>query len=66
MLSFLFRRRKATYPSEWGANKEIPPIKWKDQPELNCNFFGKLLFIWIQPLFDRAAFLRRFDKGLEQ
>ena len=45
---------------------DIPPLKWKKDPEMSANFFSKLTFFWIQPLFSQAAYLRKHGKWLEQ
>jgi hypothetical protein len=47
-------------------NEEIPPMKWPIEPETTSSFLSRLVFYWMQPLFSRAAFLRKKDKWLEQ
>eukprot|EP00956_Cyclotella_meneghiniana_P034559 scaffold106047_cov76-Cyclotella_meneghiniana.AAC.1 len=40
----------------------IPPLQWKDEPEMTASLLNRLVFYWMQPLFSRASFLRK--KGL--
>jgi hypothetical protein len=44
----------------------IKPLEWKDEPEFTSNIFSGLLFLWLQPLFNRASFLQRHGKALQQ
>ena len=42
-------------------------MKYKSQePEADANFFSRLFFMWIQPLFSRASFLHKRHKALQQ
>jgi hypothetical protein len=44
---------------------DIPPMVWKESPEMSANLFSGILYIWLQPLFTRASFLKSKGKGLE-
>ena len=46
-------------------NVEIKPMKWTEEPEMTASFLNRLLFLWIQPMFSRAAYLRQHGKVLE-
>ena len=28
-------------------------FKWKEYPEMSANFFSRLTFLWMQPMFSR-------------
>jgi hypothetical protein len=43
-----------------------PRMKWKSPtPEMDASIFNGMLFLWLQPLFHRAAFLNRRGMALE-
>jgi len=44
---------------------EIRPIKWPDEPEMSASFLNRLVFLWLQPMFSRADYLRQHGKYLE-
>ena len=45
--------------------EEIKPLQWPEEPEMTASFLNRLLFLWIQPMFSRAAYLRQHGKVLE-
>ena len=47
-------------------NNNIEPMQWKDRPEENANILSQLTFTWAQPMFSRAATLRKNGEWLEQ
>lgn len=50
-----------------GGAADVPPMQWNsDDPEWNAGFLGGLIFLWIQPMFSRAAYLRKNGRWLEQ
>ena len=53
------------------ASEDIIPASsatvWKStSPEEQANFFSRLIFWWVQPLFSRASVLRRQGDVLQQ
>ena len=48
-----------------GDAVEIKQMKWPEEPEMSSSFLNRLLFLWIQPMFSRAAYLRQHGKFLE-
>ncbi len=44
---------------------EIKPLTWPDEPEMSASFLSRLVFLWLQPMFSRAAYLRQHGKYLE-
>ncbi|KAL7541096.1 hypothetical protein ACHAXR_012630 [Thalassiosira sp. AJA248-18] len=52
--------------SDGDAEKNIEPMKWREDPEMKANFLSGLTFLWIQPMFSRAAYLRKNGRWLEQ
>lgn len=44
----------------------VPPMEWRDDPEMTSGFWSALTFLWVQPMFTRAARLRRHGMWLEQ
>lgn len=48
------------------ATTIIQPMQWKEDPEKNANIWSKLTFTWAQPMFSRAAYLRKNGQWLEQ
>ena len=44
---------------------EIKPLTWPDEPEMSASFLNRIVFRWIQPMFSRAAYLRKRGKYLE-
>jgi ABC-type multidrug transport system fused ATPase/permease subunit len=60
------RKTWFTAGEEVKAEDGVPPMKWKSQtPEMDASIFNGMLFLWLQPLFTRAAFLNRRGKALE-
>ena len=57
----LFGKKKSatTNGSESDAGKNdddiqlLEPMKWKEDPEMSANFFSRLTFLWVQPMFSR-------------
>lgn len=47
------------------SNEEIKPMQWQDEPEMSASFLNRLTFLWLQPMFSRAACLRKHGKFLE-
>ncbi|KAL7550680.1 hypothetical protein ACHAWF_013900 [Thalassiosira exigua] len=43
-----------------------PPTEWRPDPEAAAGAFSRLTFWWIQPMFTRAARLRKVGLWLEQ
>ena len=63
----LFRKQSVDPDGGVLEEDEIEPMKWRDDdPELSANLFSRLTFLWIQPMFSRAAFLRTKGRWLEQ
>jgi hypothetical protein len=50
---------------EAGDDVEIKPMQWPDEPEMSASFLNRLLFLWVQPMFSRAAHLRLHGKFVE-
>jgi ABC-type multidrug transport system fused ATPase/permease subunit len=46
-------------------DEAIPPMVWKESPEMSANIFSGILYFWLQPLFTRASFLKSKGKALE-
>jgi ABC-type multidrug transport system fused ATPase/permease subunit len=44
------------------SSNTIPPMVWKDEPEMSANILSAFIFLWIQPMFSRAAYLS--ERGL--
>jgi hypothetical protein len=47
------------------STEEIKPMQWKVEPEMSASFLNRLMFLWLQPMFSRAAYLRRHGMFLE-
>ena len=47
-------------------DNNIKPMQWKDRPEESANILSQLTFTWAQPMFSRAAYLRKNGEWLEQ
>ena len=61
----LFRNKEKS-PTTNAVSHDIKPMQWKDDPEKNANILSKLTFTWAQPMFSRAAYLRKNGQWLEQ
>lgn len=67
----LFRNKEKAPTTNAGdgevkSDDDIKPMQWKDDPEKNANILSKLTFTWAQPMFSRAAYLRKNGQWLEQ
>ena len=66
----LFGMKRAPADAVNGSGRKeddaIPPLAWRDDPEMSSNFLSSLTFLWIQPMFSRASYLRKHGKWLEQ
>lgn len=51
--------------SDISEDAEIKPLTWPDEPEMSASFLNRIVFLWIQPMFSRAAYLRKRGKYLE-
>jgi ABC-type multidrug transport system fused ATPase/permease subunit len=60
----LFGKRQPVEPAavDVDAATNVQPMKWNHEPETSASFLNGLFFLWIQPMFSRAAFLKK--KGL--
>eukprot|EP00984_Skeletonema_dohrnii_P020758 scaffold10188_cov57-Skeletonema_dohrnii-CCMP3373.AAC.1 len=56
--------KKSSSP-ETSDDVEINPMKWPEEPEMSASFLNRIVFLWLQPMFARAAFLRGHGKFLE-
>jgi len=56
--------KKSSSP-ETSDDVEINPMKWPEEPEMSASFLNRIVFLWLQPMFARAAFLREHGKFLE-
>ena len=66
----IFHRSKSN-PNTASSNDDhedpqIPPMEWPEEPEMNAGLLNGFVFLWIQPMFSRAAYLRKHGKWLEQ
>mmetsp|Transcript_35464 Transcript_35464/g.63920 ORF Transcript_35464/g.63920 Transcript_35464/m.63920 type:complete len:1391 (+) Transcript_35464:334-4506(+) len=62
----IFGKKDYVDPDGGDSVKNIEPMKWRDDPEMNAGLFSSLTFLWIQPMFSRAAYLRKHGRWLEQ
>ena len=64
----LFGKRQPAEPAAVGvdAATNVQPMKWNHEPEMSASFLNGLFFLWIQPMFSRAAFLQKKGQFLEK
>ena len=62
----IFGKKEDVDADGGNSEKNIEPMKWRDDPEMNAGLFSSLTFLWIQPMFSRAAYLRKHGRWLEQ
>ena len=48
------------------SSNDIPPMVWKSEPEMSASILSGLIFLWIQPMFSRAAYLSKRGLWLER
>jgi len=64
----LFGKRQPLEPAAVGvdAATNVQPMKWNHEPEMSASFLNGLFFVWIQPMFSCAAFLKKKGQFLEK
>eukprot|EP00571_Detonula_confervacea_P003671 CAMPEP_0172317074 /NCGR_PEP_ID=MMETSP1058-20130122/30478_1 /TAXON_ID=83371 /ORGANISM="Detonula confervacea, Strain CCMP 353" /LENGTH=1393 /DNA_ID=CAMNT_0013031535 /DNA_START=1 /DNA_END=4182 /DNA_ORIENTATION=+ len=62
----LFGKEKTADGGGDAETKNVEPMKWREDPETTSNLFSTLTFLWIQPMFERASYLRKHGQWLEQ